>query len=413
MKELFYYSLIAIILYYILNSIFDKLNLEKETFTPSTTIPNSSLVTLATIAQNLLNTSGTFVNPGNLQIGSNTAPGNLTVTGNTITSGIVSASGNINTGAIAAGQLQIGSWASRPAIWANTSNNPITLHNEGNTKAVQIGASTTYPNNLVVTGNTTSVSGLFGQRVEVSGVGNGYAFYDRTNSNNRFEWYSSGSAAKLYYNPADASKTPIGTTANLFEVDFNGNTSILGNLTVNKNFITNNMLFAPGNIELNNDNPHIIFKKKGGSREPQLYSDGSTLHVYNGSFQADENATINGDLNITGKLKFKGLAAMVQVDFTGQNLTSVKLPAALIPWTSVNHPGKDIVWVYNTGITGDYQASIGWCRSSTRWEPYHPRLVFESGTWRFYVNNSYDNTKAQDEIRDVRVYGFHNKFLNL
>jgi hypothetical protein len=82
MKELFYYSIFAIILYYILNSVFDKLNLDKETFTPSTTISDSSIVKLATIAQNLLNGNGTFVNPGNLQIGtSSSAPGNLTVTG--------------------------------------------------------------------------------------------------------------------------------------------------------------------------------------------------------------------------------------------------------------------------------------------------------------------------------------------
>jgi hypothetical protein len=82
MKELFYYSIFAVILYFVLTAIFDNFTLEQENFDPSL-VPVSSIITLAKVAQKLVNGNGTLTNPGNLQIGSSTsAPGNLTVTGN-------------------------------------------------------------------------------------------------------------------------------------------------------------------------------------------------------------------------------------------------------------------------------------------------------------------------------------------
>jgi hypothetical protein len=87
MKEIFYYSIFAIILYFVLSHVFDNFNLEQENFDPSL-VPVSSIVTLAKVAQKLVNGNGTLTNPGNLQIGSSaSAPGNLTVTGNTTVNG--------------------------------------------------------------------------------------------------------------------------------------------------------------------------------------------------------------------------------------------------------------------------------------------------------------------------------------
>jgi hypothetical protein len=85
MNELFYYFIFAIILYFILTAIFNNFNLEQENFDPSL-IPVSSIITLAKVAQKLVNGNGTLTNPGNLQIGNTgTYPGgNLTVTGKTI-----------------------------------------------------------------------------------------------------------------------------------------------------------------------------------------------------------------------------------------------------------------------------------------------------------------------------------------
>jgi hypothetical protein len=82
MKELLFYSIFAIVLYFVLTQVFENFNIEQENFDPSL-VPVSSIVTLAKVAQKLVNGNGTLTNPGNLQSGgSASAPGNLTVTGN-------------------------------------------------------------------------------------------------------------------------------------------------------------------------------------------------------------------------------------------------------------------------------------------------------------------------------------------
>ena len=81
MHQLVYYSIFAIILYFVLSSVFETFSAEQENFDPSL-VPVSSIVTLAKVAQKLVNGNGTLTNPGNLQIGASaSAPGNLTVTG--------------------------------------------------------------------------------------------------------------------------------------------------------------------------------------------------------------------------------------------------------------------------------------------------------------------------------------------
>jgi len=81
MKDILFYLIFAIILYLVLSRVFEKFNLEQENFDPSL-VPVSSIVTLAKVAQKLVNGNGILTNPGSLQIGgSATAPGNLNVTG--------------------------------------------------------------------------------------------------------------------------------------------------------------------------------------------------------------------------------------------------------------------------------------------------------------------------------------------
>jgi hypothetical protein len=90
MHELVYYSIFAIILYFVLSSVFETFSVEQENFDPSL-VPVSSIVTLAKVAQKLVNGNGTLTNPGNLQIGATgtTPGGNLTVTGNSTVNGNV------------------------------------------------------------------------------------------------------------------------------------------------------------------------------------------------------------------------------------------------------------------------------------------------------------------------------------
>jgi len=93
MKDLFYYSIFAVILYFVLIQVFDNFTLEQENFDPSL-VPVSSIVTLAKVAQKLVNGNGTLTNPGNLQIGSSaSAPGNLMVTGNANINGTLTLGG--------------------------------------------------------------------------------------------------------------------------------------------------------------------------------------------------------------------------------------------------------------------------------------------------------------------------------
>jgi hypothetical protein len=105
MKELLYYSIFAIILYFLLSAVFENFYLEQENFDPSL-VPVSSIVTLAKVAQKLVNGNGTLTNPGNLQIGgaSGSSPGNLTVTGNTTINGSKSAANKVNFRGSGAGQ---------------------------------------------------------------------------------------------------------------------------------------------------------------------------------------------------------------------------------------------------------------------------------------------------------------------
>jgi cytoskeletal protein CcmA (bactofilin family) len=78
MKHL-YILLVGLIIYYIISRFYEKYT---ENFDPSL-VPVSSIVTLAKVAQKLVDGNGTLTNPGNLTIGTPDAKGNLIVTGTT------------------------------------------------------------------------------------------------------------------------------------------------------------------------------------------------------------------------------------------------------------------------------------------------------------------------------------------
>ena len=88
MSNMYIYLLFGIVLYILFTRVLEKyINIEQENFDPSL-VPVSSIVTLAKVAQKLVNGNGTLTNPGNLQIGASTSsPGNLTVTGTNTVSG--------------------------------------------------------------------------------------------------------------------------------------------------------------------------------------------------------------------------------------------------------------------------------------------------------------------------------------
>lgn len=97
MKWLFI-LLVCLIFYYIISRTYKKY-IEK--FDPSL-VPVSSLVTLAKVAQKLVD-SGTLTNPGNLQIGTPSTRADLTVTGNTLFGTLNSGTGAMKSTTIIAG----------------------------------------------------------------------------------------------------------------------------------------------------------------------------------------------------------------------------------------------------------------------------------------------------------------------
>ena len=80
-----YILLICLILFYILSRFFEKYY-SQENFDPSL-VPVSSIITLAKVAQKIVDGNGTLTNPANLNIGTTNAKGNLLVTGNSTTNG--------------------------------------------------------------------------------------------------------------------------------------------------------------------------------------------------------------------------------------------------------------------------------------------------------------------------------------
>ena len=83
-NNIYFYLLLGVFFYFLFTYILENYLGEQENFDPSL-VPVSSIVTLAKVAQKLVNGNGTLTNPGNLQIGKDvgTPSGSLTVTGKT------------------------------------------------------------------------------------------------------------------------------------------------------------------------------------------------------------------------------------------------------------------------------------------------------------------------------------------
>jgi hypothetical protein len=205
-----YILFISLILFYIISRYFEKYY-SHENFDPSL-VPVSSIITLAKVAQKIVDGNGTLTNPGNLAIGIPSAKGNLTVTGNSTTNGNKQIDGTLGvTGAT-------------------------TLSN-----TLGVTGATTLSNTLGVTGNTTLTGGVTGG-LKVTGntsttgtlaVGGtdtqGYTLGVNGNTG------VNGTLGVTGATTIGASGTPL-TTTNLTVnggTVINGNTNIGGTLTVN------------------------------------------------------------------------------------------------------------------------------------------------------------------------------------
>ena len=247
-----YLLLLILILYYLFKNIYQKYS-KQENFDPSL-VPVSSIVTLAKVAQKLVDGGGTLTNPGNLQIGlpSAGAQGNLTVTGDTSLNTL-----KVTNDSTIGGKVTINS---------NDAGNNFNLASSGGYFRLQNAATGT---DIVTVGHN---------------------------------------GADMYVPALFAGNTNItGTTTASGLTTANGGLSVTGDATVS------GMLNANGNMAINSSNPNITFVKSGtADNAPQLYSDGSTIHAYNGNFQVDnaltvvDSSSLNGGLNVTGNANITG-----------------------------------------------------------------------------------------------------------
>jgi hypothetical protein len=232
------YLLFGLIIVYLLYCYYLKYE-EQENFDPSL-VPVSSIVTLAKVAQKLVDGGGTLTNPGNLQIGlpSAGAVGNLYVTGTNTVDGASTFNNTITTG------------TNQPIIYRGTSNysiindsdNLLRIKNNDGTQLLAIGQSgDIYTNgnglildtskNLTIAGNS-SVTGN-SSTTGTSTVTGSSTLNGETFINNRLHIKGASST------PADAGDL----TTHFNHSDGNnyirGNTYVSGNTNISKDIVVN------------------------------------------------------------------------------------------------------------------------------------------------------------------------------
>jgi len=94
-------------------------------------------------------------------------------------------------------------------------------------------AGTVKTTNIIANGNISAYNANITNTVTVSGNGGGYIFYDRTDPNNLYEWYSTGGSALLYNS----------TGTNILSIDK------LGNMQA-KSLLSNSDISAGGNLNI-------------------------------------------------------------------------------------------------------------------------------------------------------------------
>ena len=197
-----YILLLGLIIYYIISRFYEKYT---ENFDPSL-VPVSSIVTLAKVAQKIVDGGGTLTSPGNLTLGTPSNVGNLLVTGNSTlgtpgsTSLIVNGDTNMNS------NLQFNSLSS----YNNTISfgTPINL---GNTYI----ANTPTPTQVIVNGQTTLQSNTW---------------HKTTDGGNRLFYADNDSS---YYNCPQSTHTFQTNKVTTMSIDDKGNLSNLGNINTN------------------------------------------------------------------------------------------------------------------------------------------------------------------------------------
>jgi hypothetical protein len=200
-----YILLLGLIIYYIISRYYENYT---ENFDPSL-VPVSSIVTLAKVAQKLVDGNGTLTNPGNLTLGTPSAVGNLLVTGNNTTSGTSTLTGNTTVGGTlgVTGATTVGGNLGVTGASTLTGNTTV-----GGTLGVT--GNTTVGGTLGVTGNST-VGGTLGVTgtttigpLKMNGIGTGLNIQSGTASpDNTIVKFGDGSGWRMKFARTDGGDT--------------------------------------------------------------------------------------------------------------------------------------------------------------------------------------------------------------
>jgi len=204
-----------------------------ENFDPSL-VPVSSIITLAKVAQKIVDGNGTLTNPANLQIGTPNATGNLLVTGDIHTIGNV-----INNGILTVGSSTNSGHTLNITGDANITDNTNIGGSLGIGGATTIGiAGSPTPSNLTVNGNTTIT---------------GNVTFDGQNTFGNSFIYSMDNQPRLLFSSDTHFNSPNGWTfkskynPNTVGIDASGNMVVNG-LTINNDVNVGGSLISYGKI---------------------------------------------------------------------------------------------------------------------------------------------------------------------
>jgi hypothetical protein len=321
-----YILLICLILLYLLSRYFEKYY-SQENFDPSL-VPVSSIITLAKVAQKIVDNNGTLINPGNLQIGIPSAKGNLTVTGNEQVDGTL----NVKSATTLSNTL---------GVTGNTAVNGI-LNVNGNTTvgSLNVTGLSNLNDGLKVTGNTSTTGTLAVGATDSQGYTLGVNGTLGVTSNTGIGGTLGVTGLSTFAGGAiiNASNTPSATSLTVNGNEYiNGNSKINGTLNVTGDSIISNSLTAPtvnvgSSLNINARNSTTASPVAGYT----LYSDfGEDFAVWskNGKiFWIEQNGNVNikGTLTINGttltssngKLEVSNPIVNTNAEFSSGKLTS-------------------------------------------------------------------------------------------
>jgi hypothetical protein len=252
------YLLFILIILYLLYCYYKKYG-DQENFDPSL-VPVSSIVTLAKVAQKLVNGGGTLTNPGNLQIGIPSAPGNLYITGTNKVDGVSILNGDTTIN----NSLHINGASSTPAGSGDMLSH--FNHSDGNN---YLRGNTKIDGTITSSGNLNARSGDMNTRV--GGLWTGPGIYAEGSAN-----LEVGAASGNVYIGASNNSPPNNLTVT-------GNSTVNGTLTVNNTTtLKNHISFIPPSSE---NNESYTLYTGGDKMTGGVVSNSLDMHTYQNGYQ--------------------------------------------------------------------------------------------------------------------------------